>query len=230
MARPSELIPGSCYFMVGYCDSDLLVPSIDTLIFVGEDASEDPRVWRFQWPERHADGKPSGDEFLLSDDQLYQVVDLQGLQRLLREIATLHPFKPLRALSPRASPNARALDTLAIEIEKFLADQTCRSMTITIKFTDDGFSLSRRTDGVIEADFFTHPRLDVTEEEKVLALFMAVGIHQHVDYLADKGRTRVLHFTMPQHVQSIIELSRNLLIEVYAMRSDDSLAYSRRYK
>jgi hypothetical protein len=213
--------------MVGYLDNDLLVPSVDTLLFIGEDTSEETRMWRFQFPERDADGKPSGTELLLPDDQLYQVVDLPGLQRILGEVATLHPLKALADPSARASPKTPTLNSLVPEIQKFLSGPPSGSVTITIKFTDDGFSLSRGNDGGVEAHFFTHPRLDAAEEEKVLALFMSMGIHPQVDYLADKGRTRVLQFTMPRNMESIVEICRILLTDVYAMRSDDTLVYAR---
>ncbi len=35
MARPETLIPGNCYFSVHFYDNDLLLPMIDTLIYVG---------------------------------------------------------------------------------------------------------------------------------------------------------------------------------------------------
>ena len=37
MARPETLVPGNCYFSVGYYDSDLLLPMIETLVYVGQE-------------------------------------------------------------------------------------------------------------------------------------------------------------------------------------------------
>lgn len=36
MARPETLIPGNCYFSVGFYDNDLVLPMIDTLVYVGQ--------------------------------------------------------------------------------------------------------------------------------------------------------------------------------------------------
>jgi hypothetical protein len=59
MARPETLIPGNCYFSVGFYDSDLLLPMIDTLVYVGqENDQEERRLWLFKEPE----SPPSPDE------------------------------------------------------------------------------------------------------------------------------------------------------------------------
>ena len=42
MARPSELVPGNCYFMLNFYESDppLVVPSVHTYLFVGREKRE----------------------------------------------------------------------------------------------------------------------------------------------------------------------------------------------
>ena len=37
MARPETLIPSNCYFSVQFYDNDLLLPIIDTLMYVGQE-------------------------------------------------------------------------------------------------------------------------------------------------------------------------------------------------
>jgi hypothetical protein len=52
VARPEILIPGNCYFWVSFHDNDLLLPAIDTLVYVGTDTGEDDkRVWLFKQPD-----------------------------------------------------------------------------------------------------------------------------------------------------------------------------------
>jgi hypothetical protein len=60
MARPELLVPGNCYFSVSFYDSDLLIPMIETLIFVGpgHDLDGDEHVWLFREPE----GQPDADD------------------------------------------------------------------------------------------------------------------------------------------------------------------------
>jgi hypothetical protein len=201
MARPSELIAGNCYFTVGYLDSELLIPRVETLLFVGEDTAEDPRVWRFRYPQLDENHKDCGSELLITDEQLFQVIDFPELQRVLQEIATLHPLTHPCSLPLPVSADSVEFESLAAEVDKLRSDPASGAVTITIKFTDDGFSLHRLPNGEIEAHFFTHPRLDVTEEEKVLAFFLSMGIGPHVDYLASKAEPGYLISLCPK-VQS----------------------------
>ncbi len=52
MARPETLIPGNCYFSVHFYDNDLVLPMIDTLVYVGQETDQDEgRLWLFKEPE-----------------------------------------------------------------------------------------------------------------------------------------------------------------------------------
>jgi hypothetical protein len=95
-------------------------------------------------------------------------------------------------------------------------------VTMTIRFTDDALSVGRR-DGGFEMVFYTHPRLDISEEQRVLHLFDERGQAPIVDYLADRGWTRILHFDLPADAATIVARCRRVLLEVYAMRKGDLL-------
>lgn len=95
---------------------------------------------------------------------------------------------------------------------------------MTIRFTDDGLSLGRR-DGGYEMGFFAHPRHDPHEASRILTLFASIGVQPHVDYLCDRGRTRALEFAIPSEHESIVDLCRRVLLEVYSMRRGDVLDY-----
>jgi hypothetical protein len=95
---------------------------------------------------------------------------------------------------------------------------------MTIRFTDDGLSLGRRESGY-EMGFFPHPRRCPDEAGKLLSLFAGIGVQPHVDYLCDRGRTRVLEFSIPNEQESIVHLCRRVLAEVYSMRRGDVLDY-----
>ena len=41
MARPETLIPGNCYFLVHFYDNDLVLPMIDTLVYIGQETDQD---------------------------------------------------------------------------------------------------------------------------------------------------------------------------------------------
>ena len=230
MARPETLIPGNCYFSVGFYDSDLLLPMIDTLVYVGqENDQEEGRLWLFKEPE----SPPSPDEqdvipeppalIGFSDKQLHEIVDFDGLMQRLREIAADHPLKPIP--QPAAEPATdEDFESVPREVGRFLNDPECVSLTMTIRFTDDGLSLGRR-EGGYEMGFFPHPRRDPDEAGKVLSLFAGIGVQPHVDYFANGGRTRVLEFSIPSEHESIVDLCKRVLAEVYSMRRGDVLDY-----
>ena len=73
--------------------------------------------------------------------------------------------------------------------------------------------------------FFAHPRLDPHEASKILTLFEGIGVQPHVDYLCDRGRTRVLEFSIPSDQESVVDLCKRVLAEVYSMRRGDVLEY-----
>jgi hypothetical protein len=225
MARPSELVIGNCYFWPGYYDRDLLVPAVTTLRYLGEDTSGSERFWRFEPWEMDPDQDPG--EIVFTDDQLNSIVNLEGLIARLRELSRVDGVSPRIPVSPPIASDAPALQTLGPEIARLIADPAQVSVTITIQFTDDGFSIGRDAGGALAATFFTHPLLDPTEEQKVIAFFAASGAKPKVDYLADKGRTRILEFPLPADGTLIERICRDLLIRIYAMRADDVLRYSR---
>lgn len=230
MARPETLIPGNCYFSVGFYDNDLVLPMIDTLVYVGQETDQDEgRLWLFKEPESPSSPEeqdPSSEPAAVigfSDSQLHEIVDFDGLMQRLREIAVDHPLKPV-AQTVEEPATVEDFDTLSAEVARFLNDAECVSVTMTIRFTDDGLSLGRR-EGGYEMGFFAHPRHDSHEASKILTLFSGIGVQPHVDYLCDRGRTRVLEFSIPSEQESIVHLCRRVLGEVYSMRRGDFLEY-----
>lgn len=226
MARPSELVIGNCYFWLGYFDRDLLVPAVTTLRYLGTDLAGSERLWRFEsWQVEGEETQDNG-EMVFTDDQLCRVVDVEGLIAQLRELSRVRPAGAPAPPSRPIAPDAAALGDIGAQIAKLMDGRLDDSVTIIVQFTDDGFSIARNAAGVMSASFFTHPLLDPTEEEKVIAFFQARGVSPQVDYLADKGRTRVLEFPLPADAGAIEGICRRLLIEIYAMRDDDALRYS----
>src|SRR5262249_48952639 len=102
MARPPTPGPGKFYFSVGVYDKDLFLPMIDTLIYVGQ-SDDDPdhgRVWLFKQPDASPDSEREGTAddapafIAFSDNQLYEIVDFNGLIQRIREVAADHPLQP----------------------------------------------------------------------------------------------------------------------------------------
>ena len=230
MARPETLIPGNCYFSVGFYDNDLVLPMIDTLIYVGQETDQhEGRLWLFKEPESPSspdEQDPSSEPPALiafSDSQLHEIVDFDGLMQRLREIAVDHPLKPV-AQTAEEPATVEDFHTLSPEVARFLDDAECVSVTMTIRFTDDGLSLGRR-DGGFEMGFFAHPRYDPHEASRILTLFAGIGVQPHVDYLCDGGRTRLLEFSIPSEQELVVHLCRRVLAEIYSMRRGDVPEY-----
>jgi hypothetical protein len=212
-----------------FCDGDLLFPSVWTLRYT--ECEEDPdgsRSWLFEDPPDFSGGEEPGDDddpgvTGFSDDQLYQILDFAGLIKVLGEVAVDHPIHPLPGPHSRAATTTQ-FDALGHAIAKFLESDEYRSLTVTILFTDDGLSLGRR-EGGFEIGFFAHPRRDPDEEVKIRALFASLGTAPHVDYLSDGGRTRILEFSVPENLETILGLCERVFREVYAMREYDTFKY-----
>ena len=100
---------------------------------------------------------------------------------------------------------------------------------MTIRFTDDGLSLGRR-EGGYEMGFFAHPRHDPNEASRSLALFEGIGVQPHGDYLCDRGRTRVLEFSIPSEPESIVQLCKRVLAQVYSMRRGERPGDTTRFR
>jgi hypothetical protein len=194
MARPETLVPGNCYFSVAFYDSDLVLPMIDTLVYVGQGTDQDEgRLWLFKEPE----SPPSPDEpdpsseppalIAFSDSQLHEIVDFDGLMQRLREIVVDHPLKPV-AQTAEEPATGEDFHTLSTEVARFLNDTECVSVTMTIRFTDDGLSLGRRERG-FEMGFFAHPRRDPHQAPKILSLFAGISS------VSDRNRRRLLAST-----------------------------------
>jgi hypothetical protein len=128
MARPETLIPGNCYFSVHFYDNDLLLPMIDTLVYVGQELDQDERrLWLFKEPESPPSPEeqdPSSEPPALigfSDGQLHEIVDFDGLMQRLGEIAADHPPKPIP--QPAAEPATdEDFESVPGEVSRFLND------------------------------------------------------------------------------------------------------------
>jgi len=232
MAHPHSLVAGNCYFHVGFYDKNLLFPDISTLEYVGESADEaGDRLWLFREPrsvDDSSDPSVSSDEGSLvgfSADQLYQILDFTGLSAVIGEVALDHPLNSPGTVAAPLRAACADFGDLSERVATFLDSSNYRSMTVTVQFTDDGLSLGRRRDGSFEMGFFPHPRREPLKESKILGLFASLGIRPHVDYLADRGRTRILEFPVPDQREWLTQLCKRVLVEVYDMKEGDTLQF-----
>jgi hypothetical protein len=236
MARPEELVHGKCYFQVVYSDEQLLIPEILTLLYErceenaqSEDGTDLGRQWLFQIRLfSTAPTEMETDSFLsVTDDQLYSVLDFPGLLAVLEELAA----DPFHAVQPWNATLATIDDfaDLRDPVRRFLEDLDFVSLTITIRFRELALSLSPRNHDGLEMYFYPRPRRDRELEPRIRRFFHDLGITTHTDYLSDRGRTRILSFSIPADctmLDQLVDLCTRVFMEVYAMRAGERLQFS----
>jgi len=228
MARSYELVPGNCYFLLNYYDEDLKVPFINTYLFEREAKGEnDEKLWLFRQPISEEEQQLSDAPVItaIREEQLYQILDLDGLIKSLGELVHLHPLAPVPKVAPGSLDPRADIPELNGFAEKVLGFEGRRSVSMTIRHTDDGFSIGRNEAGVY-ASFFLKVHLEAQTEREIRAVFSALGLPPGEDYLSQHGRVRVLTYPLPAEEESVEMLAKKLLLDVYRMRQRDGLELS----
>ncbi len=234
MARPSELIPGNCYFMVNFYESSphLVVPSVHTYLFVGRETHDGQPLWIFREPPsaRPPEAEAQGEEeeeclTAFEERQLYQILDLQGLIQELTGLTDFHPLvKPAEPL--RAPARRETFPEIAPQIERLFTSDELSVVTITIKYTDDGFSIGTSDDGGLRWTFFPDAKVEIEREAAIRIMFREDQVAPVKDYLFNAGKARVLEYALPRDQSKTIALCGRLLREIYEMREDDELVFT----
>lgn len=230
MARPSDLIPGNCYFSIGFCDRDLLFPKIQTLRYRGEESdAESGRLWLFDdltdeyfADESVVDNVEDISVYAVDESQLYQILDLDDLCVALKGHVAGWVPKQAKSESGEAKVSPQSVTELHGRIADLLANPLLDSATVTIKFTDDGFSITKLKGNSVRLSFFCGTFEQPNKEAVVRSLFKSAQIEPDDDYLAECGRMRVLTYIVPSDILWIVEVSVEFFQTACSMRSDDS--------
>jgi hypothetical protein len=222
MMRPEELIPGNFYFFISYSHEDLEVPNIQTLIFkemLRERKGED------RWIFRYATGSEPADEIEeigMDENLLLNVLDLKGLQNALLEMEDFYPVIPVSIII--GDIDRTNFSDLEKTVGEFLASEKSDSLSITIRYTGKGLSLIKRNDRV-EALLFIHWKIDPAREKKTRSFFQNRNLNPHQDYLAERGRLRILNYTLPAEKKSIMNIAVDVFKEIYGMKSTEEFRF-----
>lgn len=217
-ARPSQL---NCYFTLGFFDNEMLFPMIQTLVFNREETdAASGRVWLFAEPGSAEKGGRTFWQF--PEPQLYQILDSTGLLEALGEVARDHP---IQQPPPTAAPSATAeLAGLPEQLGRCLSEEAS-SLTVTIRFTDDGFSLVRLGDLGLVLLLTLHAKTSGPQESLTRSLCSAAGLQAAQDYTANRGRTRILAYPVAADFTQMRSLATDLLLRAFKMRRDDTLTF-----
>ena len=225
MARPTELVPGNCYFELTYTDDELKVPIIQTLVFDRvEELPGEETEWLFIMPDHleESDGpdrEPLPVRQSVDEQGLCNVLDIRELRSRLADIAPDHPIHPVPAPGP-ATPDLLEFDS---RMTGLLEREDWRSLNVRIRGTDDGFIVTRKADGGLEVFEALRARTETDLEARIRSVFDAAGLPAIDDHVSNGGRTRLLTFDVADH--ATLTVGRRLLTEAYAMRRDDNLIY-----
>lgn len=225
MARPQSLVPGAIFFLVHYYDDELLVPDIQTLEYQSEDVDEDGKqVWLFREPG--GSEKPSSGEVILIGFHESQLYELLSIDELLSAVTELRHVIRGNAATREATEPRLVLDrtVLAERVATFLSSPS-RSLQIGVRFTDDGVFVQRRA-GKNELSLYMHPLREPEKNCRLDQLIRARNLHVREDYLADKGRTRIISVAVSEDEAEIVDLSAAVLSDVLAIRPGDELTFA----
>jgi hypothetical protein len=71
-----------------------------------------------------------------------------------------------------------------------------------------------------------HPLREPESEGRLMTLMRDREIAAYTDYLADRGRTRILRYQLPAEPKFVTALSAEILAAVYAMSAEDESVFS----
>jgi hypothetical protein len=226
MINPNFLIPGNCYFLVGYIDETLSVPLIDTLIFLEKKIDEnDTHYWLFQRAESYFNKDETEPEYLtVEEDSLEMILDIHKLQRELIEIEDSHPIVKSQIPDDHATTELTSANFNALkrEIGSFLANLEMSYLSFSIQYRDEGFSI-HRLDAALEVIFWIKWKNNYREELAVRNIFAEAQKKPVKDYLSQFGRRRSLSYQVSNDISELVELARKLLIHAYEIKSNETL-------
>jgi hypothetical protein len=75
----------------------------------------------------------------------------------------------------------------------------------------------------LELHAFTHPLRAAQEDQRLVAVTQKRSVDPETDYLANKGRTRVLAYELPAQAAVIADVCAAILSSAYAISSADEL-------
>lgn len=224
--HPDALRVGGTYFIVHYYDDDLLIPDITTLQYQGADAEEDGTpMWLFSEGVPDSDGATDEQTVIgIPESQLCSVLELEGLVTVLNELRGVLRGTPSVA-EFLTEADVLGKYSLTIRIEEFLKSPVHHELKICIRYRDRCLFLKKHAD-VVALDLFMHPMRSIDENERFDRLMGERGAHPVTDYLADRGRTRVLEYRLPAEAQPIADLCGAVLATVYQVAPSDEVLIS----
>ena len=221
MADPENLVKGNCYFNVGYIDSELFIPVIDTYIFI-EEVDGDDRYWLFQDAEFFADQSEKCGYLAIPEDQLYMMLNIAELRTKLKGLLHLHPIVD-NAPSKRVLLSDKNRTILFNKIKYILKKgDTSDSLTITTNYRDKGVSLSYAEGGVdimMSLDCKEAPE----EETIVRKIFSDLGINPISDYLSQHERVRIISYLVIENANTITTIVSDIFEQAYKIKENEKI-------
>lgn len=219
MADPDSLVKGNCYFLVGYVDTDLFIPLVETIIFI-EYVDDGDRFWLFQDAASFASGDAESDVIAITEDKLYSILEVSDLINNLKGLLHLHPIhgNATNREVKLTEENRAAISKQVSRLFK-LKDPT-EHKTITTNYRDKGVSIKYNNEHV-EITIYSDCREQPEEEAQIREIFAKAGVSPFVDYLSQHDRVRVLSYSVKKSPAEISNIICDIFLRAYKIRDNE---------
>ena len=221
MADPDSLIKGNCYFDVGYVDTDLFIPVIDTIIFI-EFVDDQKGYWLFQDAGTFASGDSESDLIAITEDKLYSVLDISELRSTLKGMLHLHPIHG-NATNREVKLTEKNRAIIAVQVDRIFKGKNPEdSRTITTNYRDKGVSIQYNQEH-IEITMFTGCKEQPEEEAQIRNIFRQIGASPLKDYLSQHERIRILSYSLKKPPTEISDIICDIFLKAYKIMDNEKI-------
>jgi hypothetical protein len=149
--------------------------------------------WLFKEGSPESSSESQSDEAFWSfpEEQLPVILDIVGFLEWLREVAPDHPEAPRGSAADLSHPDLLELPEWT---KRFLDDPQVDTLTVSIRYTNQGFGLTRLPDDTGRLLLFVPERVAQEQQRRAREICAVAGLTTHEDYTFNGGRTRILSY------------------------------------
>ncbi|AJQ93369.1 hypothetical Protein YC6258_01321 [Gynuella sunshinyii YC6258] len=207
--------------MVGYVDTDLLIPTIDTIIFI-DFVEGDREYWLFQDADAFAGGDANSDLYAIYENQLYSILDIEDLRIKLKGLAHLHPIKG-NSTNREIKLTDKNRKIISAQIKRLYKERNPDdSITVTTNYRDKGVSINYE-DGSVVIAMFVSCKEEPEEEHEIREIFKQLGLAPKTDYLSQKDRVRILSYSVHKSPEEVSNIIGDIFLRAYKIRDNEKL-------
>jgi len=235
MKTEDKLLVGQTYFFLSFFDKELLIPQIETYVFVGKDREEiifqDVKSFLENGSHLKSTVKFQCEKLNIGGSCLSEVYDLEGLIDVLKDLQDINPHVKVskKVLTCDAVAlkqiDEEKIKKLTKQISKFLDSRFSR--TVLLVFTTNNrvsLGLLKMNDKV-EISFSILLRKYPEHEQCIKDFFNNQGIGLCSDYLSDSDRVRHLSYELPSDAKFLLQIIATIFKDIYKIKDSEELDF-----